>query len=233
MRPIIGITAAFNEEEERFCLNRQYVDAVERAGGMPLILPPLSPEAADAALKCINGLMLSGGGDLDPAYFSEEVLPCTKTISPRRDAFEIHLVRAALDRQIPVLGICRGMQVLNVAAGGAIFQDVSLALDRPLQHTQNAPRWYATHLIEIVPESKLALIFGVPRLRVNSFHHQCVSRVAPGFKVTARSLDGVVEAIESPTHSFAVGVQFHPEGMWEKDPLFLKLFTALTSASTP
>jgi putative glutamine amidotransferase len=230
MRPVVGITSAFNEEEERFCLSRHYVDAVERTGAIPLILPPLPPETAVMTLQNIHALLLSGGGDLDPAYFGEEALPCTKTISPRRDAFELELARFALERHLPVLGICRGMQVLNVAAGGTIFQDVSLAVHRPLQHMQNAPRWYATHLIEITPDSRLAAIFGVLKLRVNTFHHQAVNRVAPGFRVTAKSLDGIIEAVESPAHAFAVGVQFHPEGMWEKEPLFLKLFSALTAA---
>jgi putative glutamine amidotransferase len=231
MRPVIGITSAFHEEEEQFCLSRCYVDAVDRAGGIPVILPPLPPESAIVSLQNINALLLSGGGDLDPVFFGEEALPCTKTISPRRDAYELYLARVALERHIPILGICRGMQVLNVAAGGTVFQDVSFAVRQPLQHTQNAPRWYATHLIDITPDSQLAAIFGVRRLRVNTFHHQAVGRVAPGFTIAARSLDGVIEAVESPAHAFAVGVQFHPEGMWEKAPLFLKLFSALTAAS--
>ncbi|MGQ9511843.1 gamma-glutamyl-gamma-aminobutyrate hydrolase family protein [Thermodesulfitimonas sp.] len=123
MRPVIGITAAFGEEE-RCYLSRYYSDAVYRAGGLPVILPPLSPEAA-AAITSINGLLLSGGGDIDPFYFGEEPLPQTGTVSPRRDAFELALAREALARVVPVLGICRGMQVLNVAAGGTIYQDLA------------------------------------------------------------------------------------------------------------
>ncbi|MEW6573577.1 MAG: gamma-glutamyl-gamma-aminobutyrate hydrolase family protein [Bacillota bacterium] len=231
MRPaIIGITAAIDEDDERFCLTRHYVNAVTQAGGLPFILPSLSINLAAAILERVQGLILSGGGDLDPSYFGEEPLPATKKIAPRRDAFEIAVARAALVRKIPVLGICRGLQVLNVAAGGKVFQDISLGVYNPLKHFQDAPRWHATHHIEILPGSKLASIFGTLRLRVNSFHHQAVRRLAPVFKATAWASDGVIEAIEAEVHPFAVGVQFHPEGMWENEPVFLKLFSALIAS---
>ena len=229
--PVIGITAAFDEEEERYSLSRYYVEAVARAGGIPLIVPPLSFEMAAAVLEKIQGLLLSGGGDLDPAYFGEEPLPYTKGINPRRDIFELALARAALVRQVPVLGICRGMQVLNVAAGGTIYQDLILGTAHPLKHYQEAPRWYGTHDIEIQPGSKLHSVLGVRRLRVNSFHHQAVRQIAPGFKISALARDGVVEGIELGNHPFVVGVQFHPEGMWEREPVFLGLFTALVKAA--
>ncbi|MEW6447140.1 MAG: gamma-glutamyl-gamma-aminobutyrate hydrolase family protein [Bacillota bacterium] len=230
MRPIIGITSAFDEEEARFSLTRYYIDAVTQAGGLPFILPSLSMELAAAALERVHGLILSGGGDIDPSYFGEEPLPSTKKITPRRDAFEIAVARAALIRQVPVLGICRGLQVLNVAAGGKVLQDISLGVCNPLKHFQDAPRWHGTHHIEILPGSKLASIFGTLRPRVNSFHHQAVSRLAPTFKATAWAPDGVIEGIEAEAHPFAVGVQFHPEGMWENDPVFLKLFSSLIAS---
>lgn len=227
---IIGITSAFDEEDQRFSLTRYYVDAVTQAGGLPLILPSLSLELAAATLERVHGLILSGGGDLDPAYFGEEPLPLTKKITPRRDAFEIAVARVALIRQVPVLGICRGLQVLNVAAGGKVLQDISLGICNPLKHFQDAPRWHGTHHIEILPGSKLASIFATLRLRVNSFHHQAVSRLPPAFKATAWAPDGVIEAIEAEAHPFAVGVQFHPETMWEKESVFLKLFAALIAS---
>lgn len=230
MRPVIGITAAFQEEEERCYLSRYYSDGIYRAGGVPVILPPLPPEAAAATITSIDGLLLSGGGDIDPFYFGEEPLPQTGMVSPRRDAFELALAREALARIVPVLGICRGMQVLNVAAGGTIYQDLAAGTKSPLKHRQDAPRWYGTHHIDILAGSRLAAIFRTTRLRVNSFHHQAVKKVAPGFKATAWAPDGIIEAIEATAHPFAVGVQFHPEGMWEKAPLFLALFSALITA---
>lgn len=228
---LIGLTAAFDEEEDCCYLSRPYVDAVVRAGGMPVILPPLPLEMAAVVLDHVRGLLLSGGGDLDPVSFGEEPLPGTGKVSPRRDVFELALARAALIRQVPVLGICRGMQVLNVAAGGTIYQDLGLGVSRPLKHFQEAPRWYGTHHIEIRPGTKLAGIFNVSRLRVNSFHHQAVHRVASGFRVSAVAPDGVIEAIEAEAHPFAVGVQFHPERMWEKEAVFLGLFSALVAAA--
>lgn len=228
---LIGVTAAFDEEEDRCYLSRLYVDAVVRAGGVPVVLPPLPFEMAATVLDQMRGLLLSGGGDLDPAYFGEEPLSGTGKVSPRRDVFELALARAALIRQVPVLGICRGMQVLNVAAGGTVYQDLVLGVKQPLKHFQEAPRWYGTHHIEIHPGTKLAGIFNVSRLRVNSFHHQAVHRVAPGFRVSAVAPDGVIEAIEAGAHPFGVGVQFHPEGMWEKESVFLGLFTALVAAA--
>lgn len=229
MRPVIGITSSFDEEEERFYLSRYYVDAIAEVGGLPFIIPPLISEAAGGFIAGLNGVVLSGGGDLDPIHFGEEPLPCTRKISPRRDNFELELARTALSKRIPILGICRGMQLLNVAAGGSIYQDLTQGVKQPLKHDQDAPRWYATHSLQIQPGSKLAGIFGRFEIRVNSFHHQSVNRLAPGFKATAWSTDGVIEGIESDNLPFAVGVQCHPELMWEKDPCFLSLFMALVN----
>ncbi|MEW6182209.1 MAG: gamma-glutamyl-gamma-aminobutyrate hydrolase family protein [Bacillota bacterium] len=230
MIPIIGITAAYNEDEERLFLSRFYVDAVSAVGGLPLVIPPLHPDAADAVFDSIDGLLLSGGGDLDPFHFGEEPLPCTGQISPRRDVFELTLARTAVLRRLPVLGVCRGMQLLNVAAGGSIHQDLSQGATQPLKHDQDAPRWYPTHTVRIQPGSKLGVIFGRLEIRVNSFHHQSINRLAEGFKCTARSPDGVVEGIESGSLPFAVGVQCHPELMWEKDSIFRNIFAALVDS---
>lgn len=230
MRPVIGITAGFQEEEKRYHLSADYTEGIYRAGGLPVILPSLPPEAVPLIVTAIDGLLLSGGGDLDPYHFGEEPSPQTGQISPRRDSFELSIAREALSRRLPILGICRGMQVLNVAGGGTIYQDLSLGIRQPLKHYQEAPRWYTTHQITIREGSKLAAIFRTTTLRVNSFHHQAVKKVAPDFAPTAWAPDGVIEAIEAVTHPFAIGVQFHPEGMWEKDPLFLELFIALITA---
>ncbi|MBO8128796.1 MAG: gamma-glutamyl-gamma-aminobutyrate hydrolase family protein [Peptococcaceae bacterium] len=230
--PLIGITAAQDDSAGRISLSEGYFRAVAKAGGTPVVLPPLPPAANLAALvKNLDGLILSGGGDVDPVYFGEEPLSGTGAINPERDDFEIRLARWALLNDLPVLGICRGMQVINIAAGGDICQDIAQWTGKPLKHSQEAPRWYPTHEISIISGSRLATILQTERLRVNSFHHQVIRRVAPGWRAVAWSKDGVLEAIEGPG-LFTVGVQWHPETMWERYPVFLNLFRALVNASS-
>jgi putative glutamine amidotransferase len=228
MKPLIGITCS--EDGSRFFLNKQYAAAVVESGGMPVLLPALSGLEADFT-NGLDGVLLSGGGDVDPFFCGEEPLPGTGDISPERDAFEIGLARLALVSGLPVLGICRGIQILNIAAGGTICQDITLITSAPLKHSQQAPRWYPTHGLEVFPGSLLSSLLGGVSARVNSFHHQAVNRVADGFIVTAHSTDGVVEGIESVGSSYAIGVQFHPEDMWKRDRIFLNIFKSLVEAA--
>lgn len=229
MRPLIGVTCSGDIDGGRFYLNRQYVGAVAQAGGLPLLLPDFEGFEADY-LNGLDGILLSGGGDVDPIFFGEEPLPFTREINPRRDIFEIELARLALASGLPVLGICRGIQVLNIAAGGTVCQDISLVAESQLKHSQQAPRWYSTHGVELLPGSLLARVLDGATARVNSFHHQAVDRVAGGFTITARALDGVIEGLEAE-NGYAVGVQFHPEELWEQDERFLKLFKSLVEAA--
>lgn len=232
MEPLIGITCSHDQNNDRACLAQDYVRAVEAAGGIPVALPPLKDISRVPGQQArLDGLLLSGGVDVDPAFFNEEPRPWTGEITPERDWYEIELVTRALAHKFPMLAICRGMQVLNIAAGGSIHQDISRGIGSPLKHSQQAPRWYPTHQVEIVPGTRLAEILQTDSLRVNSFHHQAVRNLAPGFAVTARSSDGVIEAIERTGEGFALGVQFHPECMWERDIKFLELFKALVKAS--
>ncbi len=233
MRPVIGITCSLEQNTDRSYLAQDYVRAVEAAGGVPVALPVLKNVAlVPQHLSGIDGLLLSGGVDVDPRFFGEEPQPWLGEITPERDWYELELVGQALERKTPMLAICRGMQVLNIAAGGSIHQDISRGVRNSLKHSQQAPRWYPSHCVDILPGTRLAAIFQNAPLRVNSFHHQAVKLPAPGFAVTARSSDGVIEAIEHMAAVFTLGVQFHPECMWERDKIFLELFRALVEAAS-
>ncbi|MQL52603.1 gamma-glutamyl-gamma-aminobutyrate hydrolase family protein [Desulfofundulus thermobenzoicus] len=232
MSPVIGITCAWDEPAGRYFLSRYYTAAVEEAGGRPVLLPHPPPKRSGMVLPAfLDGLILSGGGDVDPSYFGEEPLPGLGEIAPERDAFEMELTRRALAAGLPLLGICRGAQVLNIAAGGDIYQDIKSQVPGCLQHGQQGPRWFPSHNITIEGGTRLARILGSGIRRVNSFHHQAVRRVAPGFKVAARATDGIIEAIEYSGPAFVLGVQWHPETMWERDGTALDLFKALVEAA--
>lgn len=233
MKPFIGITCSWDEEKGRYFLPEAYAGAVAAGGGIPL---PLAYTCDDSSLKriveTVNGLILSGGVDVDPLYFGEDPIPAGGEVSPLRDQFELMLAREALSSNIPVLGICRGMQVLNIAAGGDVYQDITSQLGGGIiKHCQQAPRWHPTHEIEVRRGTLLATITGADRLRVNSFHHQALRKLAPGFTVSASSADGVIEAVESQNYLFAMGLQCHPECLWKSNPLFLALFEKLVEAA--
>ena len=185
-------------------------------------------------LEVIDGLVMTGGEDVDPLkWFNEEPVRALGGIAPERDEFDITLIRMAVEKGLPVLAICRGEQVMNVAFGGTLYQDIPSQVEGTyVKHSQNAPSSYATHTIDIDRHSKLYKILGKESVVVNSFHHQAVKNIAEGFMITARAKDGVVEAIEREGDQFVVGVQFHPEGMVSKgDDTFLPLFEALIKAS--
>lgn len=230
MAPVIGITCKHEADEGRLLLSEDYCRAIEAAGGIPLILPPqAAPAAVARCAALIDGLLLSGGPDLDPAYFHEEPRG-TGVISPVRDRFELALLAEILRLGKPVLGICRGLQVLNVFAGGDLYQDISSQCSAALKHMQQAPAWYGTHKVSLAPDSFLAHLYGRQELRVNTFHHQAVRRVAPGLRAVAWAEDGLVEAVEGEGPTFVVGVQWHPETMWEKDEEQARLFQAFVAA---
>jgi putative glutamine amidotransferase len=214
-RPLIGITAStLSAGEHRprgFKLNQSYARAVAFAGGAPVLIPALGEdESLRAIFESIDGLLLPGGGDVDPAAYGAARHSSTEESDADLDATELSLARWALTEAKPVLGICRGQQVLNVAAGGTLVQDVPTLVPDALVH-QFEPRNAMAHPIVIEADSRLADLVGSTRIEVNSLHHQAVDRVAPGWVVVARAPDGVIEAIERPDHRFAVSVQFHPE----------------------
>lgn len=217
-KPIVGITAAHCTEELKTFPRQYYVGSIKNAGGIPLIIPPLctTEEAADV-LKLISGLVLTGGGDISPIYLREDPRRGVGTCFPERDLSEILLTQLALQQDLPLLGICRGIQVLAVAAGGEIYQDIPSQYSGAMEHSQTASREYAWHAVDIVEDSVLFRLFDKTRIDVNSLHHQAVSKIPQGFIQCALAADGIIEGIEKPGAKFCLGVQWHPESMMETE----------------
>lgn len=228
-RPIIGITG--NYDAGKCTLLEGYYRSVLEAGGTPLIIPAFDDtDAMVSILDRIDALILSGGGDINPLYLGEEPTPELGSINPQRDAQELLLIRLAANRQIPILGICRGIQVMMAALGGKLYQDIYKEASATLKHSQDTQRHVATHHVRIEPTSLLAKIFNTTTLPVNSFHHQAVKEVAPGFSVAALSPDHLIEAVESTEYKSMIGVQWHPECMiLGNDCSMLPLFSWLVS----
>jgi microsomal dipeptidase-like Zn-dependent dipeptidase/gamma-glutamyl-gamma-aminobutyrate hydrolase PuuD len=215
---LIGLSV--NHKEGLSCISNAYVNAVIKAGGIPVLIPLTNDhQVLEAVLSQIDGLILSGGRDIYAPLFNEELHPAVESYDLERDHYDIQLVKRAAAKQMPVLGICRGHQVINVAFGGSLIQDIpSQVPDSKINHSQSEAREIGTHQIMILPDSKLSQILHrapctVYPLSVNSFHHQAVKVVAPGFEAVAHAEDGVIEAIESTEGNFLLGVQWHPENM--------------------
>lgn len=225
MKPVIGITAAL--DGRHFSVTRHYSDWVLTKGGIPLIIPYVA-NRDDLSLLTnhIDGLLLTGGGDIDPTYFKEEPHPKLGPITPERDFNELYLAETMLQLQKPILAICRGCQVLNIAAGGNMYQDLAAQLEQSslLQHDQNAPTNHASHTVKVKQNSLLHDILELEYCKTNSFHHQAIKQVAPAFQAVAHALDGVIEAIAGEEHPYALGVQWHPECMSTTDTVSQKLF---------
>lgn len=217
-KPIVGITAAHCAEELETFPRHYYVESIKNAGGIPLIIPPLRTmeEAADV-LQLINGLVLTGGGDISPIYLREVPRRGIGTCFPERDLSEILLTQLALQQDLPLLGICRGIQVLAVAAGGEIYQDIPSQYPNAMQHSQTASRQYAWHDVDIAEDSILSRLVNKTKIDVNSLHHQAIAKIPQGFIQCALAADGIIEGIEKPGSNFCLGVQWHPESMMETE----------------
>jgi putative glutamine amidotransferase len=217
----------------RYC-GQPYLDAVAAGGGVPVLLPPTdSTTAVDAALRACDGFLLIGGGDAGPQQYAQLSPGDRRTLSgvdERLDAFELALVRRALAADRPVLGICRGMQMVALAAGGQLIPDIRRRQPHALNHCRERVG-AAPHPIAWVPGTRLARLLGVEVDVVNSTHHQAVDTLPRGWVVAARAPDGILEAIEKPRATFACGVQFHPERMLDWQPAVRKLFTALVEVA--
>ncbi|MCC6188611.1 MAG: gamma-glutamyl-gamma-aminobutyrate hydrolase family protein [Anaerolineales bacterium] len=239
-KPLIGITtqrwsSSLTEPNTRVQGELHgYIDAVLAAGGMPILIP-LSVQGDDLRelYGRLDGVILPGGGDIEPARYAAPKHPATNSIDADRDIAEIWLARQALADQKPLLGICRGLQVLNVAAGGSLTQDLPSERPTALPHYFRYPAFpldYPAHQVKVEADSLLARVVGSASVEVNSRHHQSTQAVAPGLSVVGRAPDGVIEAVESPTHPFALAVQWHPENL-QAQPAMRALFERFVAAA--
>ena len=235
-KPIIGISASmiYEEKDQLFlgdkysCVAYSYIDAVYKSWGIPITLPILKDVSAiREQVKLLDGLILSGGRDVDPHFYGEEPLEKLEAIFPERDVHEMALIKAAIDLKKPILAICRGMQILNVTYGGTLYQDISYAPGEHIKQYQIGSPYQATHSIKIDKNSILFKMADKSEIeRVNSFHHQALKQVAKGLKVVATAPDGIIEAVEAEDEdgTFVMGVQFHPEMMFDKSTFIRGMF---------
>ncbi|MBF4693407.1 gamma-glutamyl-gamma-aminobutyrate hydrolase family protein [Fusibacter ferrireducens] len=241
MRPIIGITANYSTndsfgisegigaiKQEWQLLADDYVYSIEAAGGTPVILPVLKDlDQLSDLIKHLDGIIFTGGKDIDPNYYGQYPTKALGLLIPERDRFEIELAKIVLsESNIPVLGICRGCQLLTVATGGTLFQDMQYQKSTLFNHAcTNSPKHYPIHNAQVDTHSLIYDIFNTDQIRVNSFHHQAIDQLGKGFKVTMSADDNTVEAIEMPPERYVVGIQWHPEMMTREHPYYLKIFT--------
>ncbi|HLB94941.1 MAG TPA: gamma-glutamyl-gamma-aminobutyrate hydrolase family protein [Nitrospiria bacterium] len=237
MKPIIGITSDFQsgkKGEATYFLRARYVRAIRDMGGIPFILPITEDPAFQAELlDRLDGVLITGSGpDLDPRLYGEKKRAKFKIMSPERARFEIALARRAIREDRPVLGICGGLQLLNVALGGSLIQDIATQIEGALSHQQETEATRPWHRVKISPGTKLYQILGRKAIRVNSSHHQAPQRVAKGLIINAVASDGIIEGLEDPESRFVLGVQWHPEFLYRKDEASRRLFRSFLNEAT-
>jgi putative glutamine amidotransferase len=236
-RPLIGISGSVRlfDGAERAGVNAAYADSISKAGGIPILLTtPIGPDAAGAALDPLDGLVLTGGHDLDPQWYDAHPSPELGPVDSRRDEFELALFHAARERGLPILGICRGLQLVNVAMGGTLFQDLPSEQPGEIHHDPPVARNSRTHAVKVSAGSRLQSALETGTLVTNSFHHQAIKDLAPGLTVTARADDGVIEGVESgEADGWLLAVQWHPEEFHhEVNSPDQRLFQALVRATS-
>ncbi|MBB6454695.1 putative glutamine amidotransferase [Salirhabdus euzebyi] len=235
MKPLIGITSSLEVDQETALVSYDNINAISKAGGVPIILPNLAiEEDIDQLANKLDGLYVTGGYDIDPTLFGEEPHIGLGTITPARDKYELALLKRFLELDKPILAVCRGLQILNIAAGGNMYQDIYSQISEPLlQHSQNAPKGHASHFVHIHPNTKLYEITGVDKIKVNSRHHQANKYVPNSFQICGEATDGIVEAMESNVHQFVLGLQWHPENLASTgDEVSIKIYEAFLEACT-
>lgn len=240
-QPLIGIPVYKSEAHSSphmplYALHPLYSEGVLAGGGAPLQIPHgVDRETLRTIFDRVDGLLLVGGGDVDPAFYHEAASDQVRGVDRDRDEIEITLVRWAVEEGKPLFAICRGIQVMNVALGGSLYQDVFSDMPGAIRHAyfmgQGYARDYLAHDVELLPNSRLARLLGGERFDVNSLHHQGIKELAPDLTLTGRAPDGLIEALEVDGHAFAVGVQWHPEALAPEDPVMRRLFEALVEAA--
>jgi putative glutamine amidotransferase len=237
-KPRIGVTISADETRDRtkeLRLKEAYFESVERAGGEPVAFPMETPvEKVAEAVSEFRGILLTGGADIDPALFNGEPHPRVYGVDPNRDAIEIALANYCADHKVPLFGICRGLQIINVTLGGTLYTDITDQLPGALKHPcyPEYARDYLAHNIMIKVNTHLTAITGQSQMKVNSLHHQGIKDLAPDLTMSAMSPDGLIEGVEFMFHPFFLGVQWHPECLPDSAPN-QALFTAFVRAATP
>lgn len=238
-QPLIGCTTYRKTSEQSppislFGLMPSYIEAVRAAGGLPVMIPlGLTEGELCAILARVDGLLLPGGGDIEPQWYNGHLNDAMYGFDADRDRVELYLARQAVARRKPMLAICRGVQITNVALGGSLWEDVKMMMPDAITHDFNnlQPRNFLAHTVELQPDSLLGRQIGRIQTHVNSLHHQGIRRLATELRIAATAPDGLIEGVEVPGHPFAVGVQWHPENLVEDDPGMLGLFAGLVNAA--
>lgn len=228
-RPIIGLTTYERDKQQNYGLPAEYIEAVRRAGGIPVLLPH-GETCQDDLLDLLDGVILTGGGDVDPAHYEGAAHEALEDVDPERDASEIKLAQLIVASGLPALNICRGAQVLNVALGGTLIEHLPDEIGDQIEH-RTTPPGYTYHTVNVEADSRLAQIVGQTEVTSNSWHHQAVRQLAPGLQAVAFAPDGTIEAVEMPDHPWLIAVQWHPESLAAKDVTHQRIFDALVEAA--
>lgn len=231
-KPIIGVLPLVDEFKDSYWMLPGYMKAIEEAGGIPIMLPLTSNSAILEQLATgLDGLLFTGGHDINPELYGQEATPACGTIISERDEMEKRLFQLGHALDLPMLGICRGIQLFNALLGGTLYQDLPSEFPSELVHAQKPPYHIPAHEVKLERRSSLYRLLGTDKLKVNSYHHQAIRNLAPGCQVIARANDGIIEAIEHPGYRYLLAVQWHPEFSYEHDEASKKLFAQFVQAA--
>ena len=228
-RPVIGVTTYGRDNHGRYTLPAEYVSAVQRAGALPLLIPPGTGHAEEY-LELVDGLILTGGGDIDPAHYGGAQHETLYNVDTDRDRLELALAHEVVKRSVPTLGVCRGAQIVNVALGGTLIEHLPAEIGETVLHRKPS-REPTPHPVRVKPGSRLASIVGIQELHPQSWHHQAIRSAAAGLEIVAHAPDGTIEAVEMIKHPWLIAVQWHPELTASEDATQQRLFDALVRAS--